>query len=413
MKTTWLSIFAFFVLFHYSVGQPPQRVVRNGEIALSLKAKEIKEIKIAADSLDLLRLIASAGSKVNFKVRKPGGQVIYEALVKEAKQWSGTVSVTGDYLAVFENTNKFLPIQVLLKSSLERPDFSIGYAKRADSLKIPGEKTSLLQARSDIIRANPKSYPVEVKKGDTLNVKLSAGKGKSPIMQIESGKKELLWATLRQKSVENVLMPVFADDTYTINLTTNAFFKHTYELSIEKTTPTKYRVPKLPETPVDTSNKTPEVAPYDTIPVILIDTMINLAARRNILDNYEQTFTLQLADTTNVLYWGILYGIGRDFQESIEKIEPVLAGEAFQAVGATDVLSAYGLGLLKVLPGSSSRCLQIKVSPAIQNRLTATRTNYAILEPTVGRNYLYFNNECESVGQRVYIKAVVFKKNEK
>ena len=414
MKLTWPAIIFLLLWCHQAQAQYPIEIMRESKVELYLKGKELGEIKIAADSLDYLKLVASAGIEANFKLISPDGRVLREALIKDRKQWSYEVEQGGDYTVVLENTNKFLPIRAFLNVSLSRPDFSIGYPTDADSLKIPGDAVQLLTAESDIIKANPKSYPVDLKKGDTLNVVLKPLKGRSPLMQIKSGKEEILWASLRKKDAQRVTIPVLNDDTYTIEISTDALLKHPYQLSLDKVTPTKYRAPILKdlvaEKPVQ---EDPAVVLYDTIPEVFIDTVLHLAARRNILRRYEQKFPVQLADTTNVMYWGILYGVGKDFETAMEKFEPVLAGETFQAVGATDVLSAYGLGLLEVLPGTTTRCLTVKISADIRENFTGTRPNYALIEPSIGTNYLYFNNECESIGQRVYLKAVVFKKNEK
>ena len=415
MRSVWFIIACLLLHNLPALSQPAVDLMRNGSIDLGLKGKEQKELKIFVDSLDVLSLTASTLQKANFTVKAPDGQVVFDARLEPDAEWNAPVMTTGAYTVIFENTNKFLSVKVNLLVNLNRPNFAIGDSTMVPDLRIEREVRSLLTAESEIIKANPASYPLPVQKGDTLNITLTPLKGKTPYMQLVSGQQEVLWSSWSTKRAEKFFMPVVSDDTYTLHLSTDALFKEAYKLTIGQITPAKYTAPPVvaKDSLDDGKSDSTLLTSYDTIPQLLIDTVLNLAARRNILGRYEQKLEIVLPDSADMLYWGVMYGVGSSYEAALVEMEPLLANENFQAVGATDVLSAYGLGLLKVLPRTSMRCITMTASADISANFVPPRNNYAVITSQKGKQFLSFVNECESVGQRIYVKAVVFKKSVK
>jgi len=81
------------------------------------------------------------------------------------------------------------------------------------------------------------------------------------------------------------------------------------------------------------------------------------------------------------------------------------------AVGASNILAAYGLDLIKTLPKSDNKQIKFTPSPIIRSKLKPPlRSNYATIDTAYGNHTLLIENLSQSAGQKVYVQTVILRK---
>ena len=380
----------------------------------ALIKKKKKSFSLVLDSADLAKIVVQTARSANFSVLDPAGQIIFENFVKtKPVVWEKEIALGGSYTIEIESVALLFETEVGMQITVRRPRFLYGDPSMVDSLITPRRKHVLSDGEFQITKANAKTYPYAVEKGDTLIFDLQPISGNSPTIEVTNDFNELVLASIPQKGNLKASIPILQKGTYTLSMVSHAFFGKSNRLKVEKISPTRYAEPVTVPQEVDTTT-VEEVKPmYDTIPELFMDTVIFLGAGRDIVHPNSQKLSFQFDNAPNIAYWGIFYGAGQEFLDDIQTFLPLLEGEAL-AAGATDVLSAYGLGYLNILPDAGSGQITFKASNTIKWSMSPpTRQNYALIAQIRGVHYLSFENKSLSAGQNVYVKIVLFRKEPK
>lgn len=407
-------LFFSLLLSHFLYAQNPMTIKRISKLDVVLKKKEPPAIfKFVLDSTDVLMIKGTSSRWTNLRLKAPTGAVIYESRMRSIPVFlQKDIELAGEYEIEVENTNKYLCAKSMLEVELERNPFQYGDTLMIDSLKSEREELTILNSDFQITKTNDREYNVEVSKGDTLKIALKPLSRKTPFVQLKNNLEETLWSTVPQKDKEEVVMPVLTDGTYTLSMSSRAFFAKTNELLIERIVPVKYAAPTIVEEP-DTSQVTEEIILYDTVPELLLDTTIFLGAGRDIIHERQRKLPIQFGDTTNIVFWCVFFSTKRAFDSNAKTYEPLFSTEKYLSAGVTDIISAYGLGLLDVLPKSEMDQVSFSVSKTIRPFLDPINGNYAIIPSTIGNHFIAFNNQSLSSGQHVFARVVIFRKTPK
>jgi len=407
-------IFVFLLLAMVSWAQSPIAINRNSKISLVLLKKEKRTFKLSLSQNDIIRFNLKAIKGLNFRFIDVEGQIIIERLIKKsAFIWEKEIKINGIYSIEFENTSLFLPSEINAEIVLDRENFIYGPGDPAIDPAISKvadrNQVILTGARFQITKPNPKAYKFPFEKGDTLQFQLIPILANSPFIEITNDLNEIVFASLPGKREVNVTIPVLEKGVYTIAMKSESFLKSNPfrgmidSLRIEKISPAKYVK--------SDASKEDKLAllKSDTIAEIFIDTVIYLGAIRDIIHPSKQRLNFHVQEANEILFWGILFGSGQDFTNEVDLFQPLLQGEAL-ASGATEVLSAYGLGFLKKMPGPGNRDVTFTPSPTLRNfYLNGSGSNYALIHNKGFSEYLQFENKSKSVGHNVYVKIVLFK----
>jgi len=407
-------IYVFILVATASWAQSPIAIQRNSSLSLVLLKKEKRNFKLNLSQNDIISFNLKAIKGLNFRFINAEGQVIIERLIKRsAFTWEKEIKINGIYSIEFENTSLFLPSEINAEISLKRANFIYGpgdptvdpaIVKVADRNQV-----TLTGARFQITKPNPKAYKFPFEKGDTLQFQLIPILANSPFIEITNDLNEIVFASLPGKREVNVTIPVLEKGVYTISMVSESFLKSNPfrgmidSLRIEKISPAKY-------VKSEASNEDKlALLKSDTIAEVFIDTVIYLGAIRDIIHPSKQRLNFHVQEINEILYWGILFGSGKDFTDEVDLFQPLMQGGAL-ASGATEVLSAYGLGFLKKMPGPGNRDVTFTPSPTLRDYLlNGSGSNYALIHDRGFSEYLEFENKSKSVGHNVYVKIVLFK----
>ena len=408
MKVLFITCLMLLGLWQHAFSQKPKLIKRESTIELILKKKALESFKFILDSTDVLNINVNAKRRTNVRVMAPDSQVLFETKVRlDAIQWSENITLAGEYTIELENTNKYLWTKSLLNVVLERKDFVYGDPTMIDSLKIGREQVPVLDSESQITKANPKEYPIAVNKGDTLQFFISPLSGRTPFVKLENDLGEVLWSAIPKKNKIKMTVPVLTDGSYKLSMNSTAFWSKTNQLTIEKTSPEKFKEPTF--VPLDTTQVEEEIILYDTIAEMFIDTLLHLGAVRDIIHDSQQKISFEFDKVDDMVSWGVLFGAGKSYHQRMASIKPLFANEAYLAAGITDVLSAYGLGMLDVLPKTDLDYLSFDASEEIKANLDPSYGNFAIIPTTKNKQFLLFENKSKSSRQIVHVIVVVFK----
>ena len=409
------SIFCILILMaSASLAQSPVSITRNSSVSLTLKKKEKRAFKINLIQHDVISFNLKVIKGINFRFIDAEGQIIIESLVKKNTfTWEKEIKIDGVYSIEFENTSLFLPSVFIATIALQRPNFIYGPGDPAVDpaiVKLAERNQMVLSgARFQITQPNPKEYKFPFEKGDTLQFQLIPILANSPFVEITNDLNEIVFASLPGKRELNVTIPVLEKGVYTISMVSESFLKSNPfrgkidSLRIEKISPAKYGKPDAAQ------SDNPALLNLDTIAEVFIDTVIYLGAIRDIIHPSKQRLNVQVQEANEILFWGILFGSGQSFTKEVDQFQPLLQGDAL-ASGATDVLSAYGLGYLKKMPGPGNKDVTFTPSKNIKDHLlNGPGSNYALIYGKGISDYLQFENESKSVGHNVYVKVVLFK----
>ncbi len=392
------------VLPLHTYGQKPMVMERLSTVSLDLAKKERLKFSLLLDSLDVVNISLNTGKSINFRVYDPLEQIIYESTVKtKSIAWDQKVDIGGSYSIELESKAMFFPTEVNMTISLTRAEFVYGDIA-ADSLVAERWERILTDGNFPVTKSNPKTYLFTFKKGDTLHLDLKRISGKTPVVEIKNDLNELVFASLPQKEDINEFIPILDSASYIISLRSHGFFGKSAGLKIRNITPDRYIARDTVDlAKLDSLNKLASFQ-YDTIPEIFMDTVIYLGAIRDILHENKHRLSFQFDNPSSIAFWGILFGAGSEFLNEFQDLE-LTAG--------TDLLTAYGMGDLKNLPGSGNEHITFTPSEYIRwNLKPPLRRNYALISYAFGSHYVSFENSSKSVGQNVYVKIVLFRKIE-
>lgn len=391
--------------------QSPLPVERKSTIKLELKRSSKRTFSIVLGADDVLGMGAQAEGTINLKISDPNGQVLYQGIIKSRLvEWQKTITVEGNYTVEIESVALLSNTRISLSISVLKPDFVYGHPSM-DSLISKRSRKTLVDGEFEITRSTPKSYSYSVLKGDTLVFSLKPISGQSPTIEIQNSLNELVFASFSSKKEQYAEIPIFESGTYSITMSSSAFFPKTNFIQVEAISPARYA--EKVEVPVEQSDDTlsgqPQVL-YDTIPEIYMDTTLFIGAQRDIIHPNRQKLEFQFDNPSTVIKWLVLYGAGKEFTDAVNSLSSLLAGEAL-AAGATNILTAYGLGFLKKLPDQGSDQIKFTPSPSIKNKLRfPIRNNYATIDRGSGNHSLLIENKSQSSGQYVHVQVVVFRK---
>ncbi len=407
--------FYYFLLTGYLFpfliqAQSPLAIERKSPINLELKHSEKRSFSIVLDENDLLSIKSQAEGTINLKISDPNGQVVYQGLIKSnLVDWQKTVTTAGSYTVEAESAALLLNTRISLSITVLKPNFSYGSAKM-DTVINKRSKTVLVDGEFQITRNTPKSYNYNVLKGDTLIFMLKPISGHNPAIEIVNSLNELVYAAFSGKKEQYIEIPILEAGSYTLSINSVAYLPKTNYLRVELISPKRYA--EIPKEEKSGGNKEPDlpVDLYDTIPEVYMDTIIFLGAQRDIINPKKAELNFQFEKPSTIVKWLVFYGAGSDFLEEIAAYEPILQGEAM-AAGATNILAAFGLGLLKKLPNQGNNQISFTPSAAIRNgRMSPTQDNYSTIKGGYGSHSLLIENKSQSSGQNVHVQVVVFRK---
>ena len=359
---------------------------------------------------DVLSISAQAEGTVNMKILDPNGQVVYQNVIKsKLVDWQRSITESGSYTVEVESVALLLNTRVALTVSVLKPNFTYGHPSM-DTLISKRSREVLVDGSFDINRKTPKTYAYSLVKGDTLTFSLEPISGSTPSIEIYNNFNELVFAAFSSKQEQFTEIPIFETGTYTIAMSSVSFLAKTNHMKVEVTSPNIYaELPKIAAAPQESAEETPQQL-YDTIPEVYMDTVLFLGAKRDIINPNRSELVFKFEQPHTIVKWLVLYGSGKEFSDKIVDLNSLIAGETL-AAGGSNVLAAYGLGLIRTLPKSTNGQVLFKPSPSIRWKLKPPlRSNYATVENAYGNHYLAMENLSQSSGQNVYVQVVVFRK---
>ncbi|MEQ9289272.1 MAG: hypothetical protein RIG77_20260 [Cyclobacteriaceae bacterium] len=403
----WLYLVVFIALPAQLIAQQLPYVKRMSNISFEIPKKGKESFSLALKSSDRVTIDVRTARQLNFRIFNPSNQLIHESLVRnESQHWMRKDTLQGVYKIELESVAFLFGTEVAMDISVTRPDFVYGSQNPTDVVKNKRKLDTLSNGNFKITKTNPKSYPYTLKKGDTLLLELMPLSRKTPDLEVSNEFGEIVFASVPAKPPLKASIPVLDSGLYEIKIASNAFLGKDNNLMIQKISPTRFTEKKNPPPPVLI-----EEPPYDTLPEIYMDTVIFLGAVRDVIHANYHKLDFHFQNDSSILYWGILFGSGSSFQQKMDHFEPLLQGEAM-SVGATDILSAYGMGYLKKLPTMKGGEVEFRCSSDLTSCLHPTvRPNYGLVHVIDTPHYVSFENKSQSTSQNVYVKIVVFKKN--
>ncbi len=409
LKYFLFLVFGFLFIKH-AYAQAPISLERNSVINLELKRSSKKSFALALKVDDILSFDALAEGGVNFKIAEPSGQIIYQNIIDSKKvEWQKTISTEGIYTVEVENPGLLFVERISISISILRNDFIYGHPSM-DSLVSNRNRKTFVDGEFQITRKAPKTFNYSLEKGDTLIFKIKPKSGSGPAIEIQNSLNELVYAAFSSKREHFAEIPIFEAGSYTITMNSQAYLPNNNHLNVELISPARYiEVPKVVEETESEAVEKPKQL-YDTIAEIYLDTVLFLGAKRDIINRSEQNIKFQFEEPSSIIEWLVFYGSGKEFMDQVNSLSILIQDEAM-AVGASNILAAYGLGLIKTLPKSDNKQIKFTPSPTIRSKLKPPlRTNYAAIKNTYGDHSLLIENFSESSGQKVYVQAVVLRK---
>jgi hypothetical protein len=399
----------FLILFEVSA-QKPTTVERTSKLELDLKRSSKRTFSIVLSTNDMLSVSARAEGTVNVKIIDPNGQVMYQGIVKgDLVEWQKSVTVDGVYIVEIESSALLLNTRVALNLSILRSDFIYGHPSM-DSLISQRTRKVMVDGEFEISRKTPKTYNYGVLKGDTLIVSLKPLSKNTPNIEIVNDLNELLFAAFSSAKEEYVEIPILESGSYSITMSSDAFLSKQNYIKVEKISPSKYVEEPEPAPAEEPKDSEEPKTLYDSIPEIYLDTIYFVGAQRDIINPSELNIKIEFEDPNSIIKWFILYGAGNEFLNEADNYLPLLEGEPL-AAGATNILTAYGLGFLRKLPTNSNQQVEFTPSSAIRNKLKPPiKSNYAIISGGYGSHNLQVENKSRSAGHKVLVQVVALRR---
>ncbi len=396
----WIYIGLVLVLAPLcSLAQVPYQVERDA--SFRLKKNELKSITLSMDSGMSAKFYVESNTLLSFTIYDPNGQVLNEDMTLGSSITSQFgARLSGLYQIDFQNASRFLANRVRYTVSYEKFKGIPARAKTDVRISKEGQET-LLDVGYQISRKTPKTYPFVLEEGDKLIISLTPLGNESSYMEVTNDIGELVYGQFPSPKMTKTSIPIYVPGTYTVNLNWNKLFRGKELVQMEKWSPARYAA--IP----DTSTKI--VIEYDTISSVFLDTNVFLGAQRDIVhaQKYAQEIMFPVEDST--IFWGLIYGFGSGFKQEMEKLKPLLEGDAL-AAGVNDLLSGQRAGYIKRLPGPGRAKVEVEASMRIDDELKKNvNGNFAWIDSTKGYFQIIFENTSESSGQLVYLNVVQFR----
>lgn len=395
--------------------QEPLEIRRNSKVEIRLEKKGKRELMLSLFSGDEIKIRVSTKKRVNFRIMDPNGLVVHEnvGMIKPV-EWQKQITSDGVYSFLVENVDKVLATEVDIMISLRRPRFTYGSGVAGSSqsrtmLKARSHEV-LTEGRVQIVTGNPRKYPYMLEKGDTLIVDIKGLTNLAPFVEISNAQKELLHASLPEKRRNRVTIPILETGAhelllYSLFLTKNPLIPMYDSIRVERISPTRYIAPVIS---ADTITITKPIL-YDTLAEVVMDSIFYAGAGRDYVHPSHRVVDIPISHPQNIIYWVLLFGAGKEFEQAYRAITTEVNGQLFTAQ-ELDPMLAFGRAQLNQLPGPGARDIIFFPSPTIAAVLDLEgRPNYGrIMDP--GLAQLGFENLSKSVGHPVYVKAVVFRR---
>ncbi|GEM_PF-744234 len=386
-------------------------VERESVINVNFKKGEKRTFPIFVSKDDAIDLAAESDRSLNLKITDPNGETVYQNIVKSKPvAWQAIASVDGSYIIEIESTALFFKTTLSMTLKLGKPDFSYGHFSSGDSLISDRGMEVLMGGELEIRRNSPRTYTYGFEIGDTLFFSLTPLKGKRTSASISNDLGELVFADWTGRKELHSQIPILQSGVYTIELSSTSYLPEEYYLEIEKVVPQRLAKKAEPEQPSKDELEAVDTILYDTIPETYLDTIFFVGANRDIINPSTKRVNFIFDNPSSVAYWFVFYGSGKEFETALETLNTFLA-KSQPVEGAFNVLSAYGMGILKKLPEHRNPQIRFITSPSIQEALrTSKRSNYARLNTASGNHYLEIVNDSKSSGYDVYVQAVLLRK---
>jgi hypothetical protein len=298
-----------------------------------------------------------------------------------------------------------------LQITVVKPDFIYGYPLM-DSFAVLAANRSkkvMVDGEFEIMHNIPKTYTYSVEKGDTLIFSLNPITKNTPRIEIQNELGEMLLAAFSTSKDKYVEIPILKSGSYGVTLISDAFLPKRNYIRVEKISPKRY-TKKVVETKEEAAITDKPEALYDTIPEIYLDTIYFLGAQRDIIHRSELNLSFKFEQPESIIKWLIFYGSGIEFLQAVDQYAALLQGEPM-AAGATNILTAYGLGFMKKLPTTAGGQVSFTPSTAILNQLKhPLQKNYASIMGGKGDHALKIENKSRSAGQQVLVQVVIIRR---
>ncbi len=406
----WLLILIFIASVLQSRSQLPIKINRLSDLEYWLDRKEVRTIPIIADSADRISIEVKSSRPVNFSITDPNGQIVLQQVViRRSEYWSEQVPASGAYAVNIENLLSFSKNKVHVLASLQKEEFIYGSGSNlSDSVLNERSDKLVIRGTFRIKKVNPKSLPYQVLKGDTIRLRVEPIAGKAPLTRISNDQGEQVFARLPAKEVVSSEFPVLNDGVITIDLEARKLFgRFAYPFKQETQIEVRKISPKRLIEIVSEEEEQDVPIDQDTVIEVFLDTNFLLGAVRDVIHPSKAWIDIEFEDPESILFWGILFGAGGEFNSEMKSLEKDQTIKAATGKFHTDPLVAYCLGEIPSLPKSLSGRLSYLTSPDIQDALR-NRT-YGKVEFFDDKSFVNVINKSESVGQTIYMKIVIFR----
>jgi hypothetical protein len=406
IKNTML--FLLFLSFGFgTTAQAPLEKSRESKLGFYLNNSEKKVFPIDIQKDDELTIAFKNKRALNFSVLTPEGTVIYESVCKPKKgqNWSKVFSQEGAYQISFEDVSLIRMNEVNVSIDLKRPHFvyGSGSAKKTAILN-EAKDTVVTQGTFKASYSNDKNYPVALTKGDTFYLKLEPLSGAIPEFSVTNDKGEYLHYQLTSKKPVQLQIPAFTDEVVTLTFLAPKFLQKikrfvpgTIKIELRKHIPLRYT-----DTNAIVVDTISENQVYDTIAEVYIDTIVRLGAQRDITQKSKNQIKIRFNEPDEIMFWGIVYGAGPDFIQSIGKLNEKYLAENIEPI------KAYCFGELGQLPKNTNSVVSFRFSQDLNDAFEGGK-NYAKVEYFSDVSSINMENTSLSSAQDVYVKIVAFR----
>lgn len=397
------------VVFHililtcsYSKGQGKYDIIRKSEINLKLNRKEIKNATLNLKPNDFIVLEMRTLKKVNFRFLSPEGNLIKELLINGKSKWTFDVLEEGLYSYEIENLNFLLDRKFSLNLTLNRPKFIVGGEKK-DPYTSPVDRTEEILGAGmfRISRFNDKTLSIgEFSRGDSLLFEFTPKSGKTPDLFVTNSFEELLLATRKIKKEMRSFIPILDDGLITASMSSDSYLGQTNDFSITKITPFKYLV--------DSSLMTKKIV-YDSLPVLMMDSVVYLGAQRDYVNKSEGVMYFDFQSDSTVAFWTLLYGAGKEFRNQLDKLLIIDKSDSIKR-DFQDLILAYLNSSDEKLPDSGNKNVNFYPSDQLtqENQESGSEDNFFILNSLCCNFQVKFENHLKSTGQKLYFMVLGF-----
>ena len=171
----------------------------------------------------------------------------------------------------------------------------------------------------------PIAFQYQVKKDDQIFFEFENLKSRKikKIEIIEGGESRFNHTSLKKKKLVKGSLTIQKDNTLTINVVKNGFFKSVVKMKIRKLSkPQSYSVEMVKDTLIETRTVLEEVV--DTLFVKVEDKKYSLSPRLDITHQNRMDFPIEVKKIENLIGWGYWLGLNR---EDLEKYKTLAAAD--------------------------------------------------------------------------------------